>query len=55
MAEILIRNGAVFDPSRGINGDVMDVAIREGRVVDSVGSDAKVIDAAGKTVMAGGV
>ena len=55
MAELLIRNGAVFDPSRGINGDVVDVAIRDGRIVDSVGSDAKVIDAAGKTVMAGGV
>jgi formylmethanofuran dehydrogenase subunit A len=55
MAEILIRNGAVFDPSRGIDGDVMDVAIRDGQVVDSVGSNAKVIDASGKTVMAGGI
>ena len=55
MAELLIRNGSVIDPSRGINGDVMDVAIRDGRIVESVGSGAKVIDATGKTVMAGGV
>ena len=55
MAELLIRNGAVIDPSRGIDGDIMDIAIRDGRIVDSVGPGAKVIDAAGKTVMAGGV
>ncbi|HIH02544.1 MAG TPA: amidohydrolase family protein, partial [Methanoregulaceae archaeon] len=55
MSELLIRRGAVFDPSRGIDGDVMDIAIRDGCIVDSVGPGAKVIDAAGKTVMAGGV
>ena len=55
MAEILVRNGAVIDPSRGINGDVMDVAIRDGQIVDAVGPEAKVIDASGKTVMAGGI
>jgi len=55
VAELLIKNGSVFDPTRSINGDVMDVAIRDGRIVESAGPNAKVIDASGKTVMSGGV
>lgn len=55
MAEILIRNGFVIDPTRNINGDVADIAIKDGQIVESVGSNAKVIDASGKVVMAGGV
>ena len=55
MAEYLIKNGFVFDPVQGINGDKKDIAIRDGKFVESVGAGAKVIDAAGKTVMAGGV
>jgi len=56
---MIIRNGRVFDPLNGIDGDVKDVFIKDGRVVaDLSGSerkDAKVIDAKGKTVMPGGV
>jgi formylmethanofuran dehydrogenase subunit A len=55
MAEILIKNGFVIDPTRNINGDVTDVAMKDGRIVENVGSGAKVIDARGKVVMAGGV
>ena len=55
MTEILIRNGFVIDPTRNIDGDVADIAIRDGRIVDQVGSGAKIIDARGKVVMAGGV
>jgi len=55
MAEYLIKNGFVFDPVQGINGDTKDIAIKDGKIVESVGSGAKEIDAAGKTVMAGGV
>lgn len=55
MAEILIKNGFVIDPTRNINGDVTDIAIKDGQIVESVGSNAKVIDASGKVVMAGGV
>jgi len=55
MAEILIKNGFVIDPSRRINGDVMDVAIKDDRIVEEVGSGAKVIDARGKVVMPGAV
>ncbi|MEN6397129.1 MAG: formylmethanofuran dehydrogenase subunit A [Methanoregula sp.] len=53
--EILVKNGFVVDPTRKIDGDVADVAIRDGKIVDKVSSAAKVIDAKGKVVMAGGV
>ncbi|HPA98281.1 MAG TPA: amidohydrolase family protein, partial [Methanothrix sp.] len=55
----IIRNGSVFDPLNGINGDKKDIFIREGKVVPSLSSaeqkDSLVIDARGKTVMPGGV
>ena len=55
MTEILIKNGFVFDPVQGIKGDKKDIAVRDGVIVESVSSAAKVIDASGMTVMAGGV
>ncbi len=55
MSELIIKNGNVFDPLSGIKGDKVDIAIKDGKIVDKVSSKAKVIDAAGKTVMAGGV
>ncbi|PKL62123.1 MAG: formylmethanofuran dehydrogenase subunit A [Methanomicrobiales archaeon HGW-Methanomicrobiales-2] len=56
MAEFLIKNGFVFDPVLGIKGDVADVAIKDGKIVEtSALRSPKVIDATGKTVMAGGV
>jgi formylmethanofuran dehydrogenase subunit A len=55
MAELLVKNGFVVDPTRKIDGDVADVAIKDGKIVDKVSSSAKVIDAKGKVVMAGGV
>ena len=55
MAEIIVKGGFVIDPTRKIDGDVGDIAIKDGKIVDKVSSSAKVIDAKGKTVMAGGV
>ncbi len=55
MAEYIIKNGFVFDPVQGIKGDKSDVAIKDGKIVKDVSKSAKVIDAAGKTVMAGAV
>ena len=56
MTEYLIKNGFVFDPVLGIKGDRADVAIKDGKIVATTAlSSPKVIDAAGKTVMAGGV
>ncbi len=53
--EIIIRGGFIVDPTQKMDGVVGDVAIRDGKIVDKVSSSAKVIDAKGKVVMAGGV
>jgi len=55
MSEIIVKGGFVIDPTRKIDGDVGDVAIKDGKIVEKVSSSAKVIDAKGKVVMAGGV
>ncbi len=55
MSEYVIKNGHVFDPVQGIKGDKADVAIKDGKIVAKAGAGAKVIDAKGKTVMAGAV
>ncbi len=51
--ELIIKGGFIIDPTRKIDGDVGDVAIKDGKIVDKVSSSAKVIDAKGKTVIAG--
>jgi formylmethanofuran dehydrogenase subunit A len=53
--EMIVKGGFVIDPTRKIDGDVGDVAIKDGKIVDNVSSSAKVIDAKGKIVMAGAV
>jgi formylmethanofuran dehydrogenase subunit A len=53
--ELIIKNGAVFDPKNGIKGDKTDISIKDGKIVNKVGSSAKVIDAGGRLVMPGGV
>ncbi len=55
MTELLIRNACVFDPLNGIRGDVMDIAIRDGRIVESVQNNADVIDASGFLTLPGGI
>ncbi|MDF2957930.1 MAG: Formylmethanofuran dehydrogenase subunit A [Candidatus Alkanophagales archaeon MCA70_species_1] len=55
MAELLIKNGIVFDPINGVKGEKMDICIKDGKIVESVSSEAKVIDASGCIVMPGGV
>ncbi|UUX91566.1 formylmethanofuran dehydrogenase subunit A [Methanoplanus endosymbiosus] len=56
MAEYIIKNGFVVDPTQGINCEKMDVAVKDGKIVDaSEVMGAKVIDASGKLVMAGAV
>lgn len=55
MTEILIKNGFVIDPLNEINGEKMDIAIKDDKIVKKVSSRAKTIDAKGLTVMAGGV
>jgi len=55
MSEMIIKNGHVFDAVSGLKGDVADVCIKDGKIVDKVSKSATVIDAKGKTVMAGAV
>jgi formylmethanofuran dehydrogenase subunit A len=52
---IRITGGAVHDPANGIDGEVRDVCLQDGRVVADVGPDARRIDARGMVVMPGGV
>jgi len=45
----------VYDPLNNIDGEKMDICIRDGKIVDGVSKSAEVVDASGKIVMAGGV
>jgi formylmethanofuran dehydrogenase subunit A len=53
--ELLIKNGAVFDPKNRIKGDKTDISIKDGKIVNKVSSGARIIDAGGRLVMPGGV
>jgi len=54
--ELLVRNGFVYDPISGVNGEKMDIAVRDGKIVKEVNERrARKIDASGMIVMPGGV
>jgi len=54
--ELLIKNGFIYDPINGVDGEKMDIAIRDGKIVEKVNeSKALKIDASGMIVMPGGV
>src|SRR5919107_2273720 len=50
-----IAEGRVYDPANGVDGDVRDVCLDGGRVVEELPSHATRIDASGMVVMPGGV
>ncbi|MDH7564289.1 MAG: formylmethanofuran dehydrogenase subunit A [Candidatus Bathyarchaeota archaeon] len=51
-----MSNGVVFDPLNGIDGEKVDIAVKDGKIVKSVSEHrAKKIDVAGMIVMPGGV
>ncbi|MCK4933784.1 amidohydrolase family protein, partial [Candidatus Bathyarchaeota archaeon] len=54
MNELLIKNGFVYDPLNRINGEIIDIAICDGKIVKEV-KNGKSIDASGMVVMPGGV
>ncbi len=54
-ATFRIVNGRVYDPINNIDGEVRDICIQEGKIVETVPPEAKRIDAAGMVVMPGGV
>ena len=55
MTELLVKNACVFDPLNGISMEMMDISIRDGRVVESVSATADVIDAHGCLTLPGGI
>ncbi|MFX0083484.1 MAG: formylmethanofuran dehydrogenase subunit A [Candidatus Hodarchaeota archaeon] len=55
MKDLIIKNGLVYDPLNGIDGEKKEIHIKDGVIVEKVNSDAKVIDASGMIVMPGGV
>lgn len=55
MAEMIIKNGVVYDPANGIDGEKNEICIKDDRIVESVGAGATIIDAEGCVVMPGGV
>jgi len=50
-----IVNGRVYDPANGIDGEVRDVCIADGRIVADVAAQARRIDVQGMVVMPGGL
>jgi len=54
--ELLVKNGFIYDPLNSVDGEKMDVAIKDGKIVEKVSErKAKKIDASGMIVMPGGV
>lgn len=53
---LLIRNGLVYDPANNIEGEVMDIAVEGGKIVEEIKEKQfKTIDASGMIVLPGGV
>jgi formylmethanofuran dehydrogenase subunit A len=50
-----IRGGEVYDPANGVDGEVRDVLVEDGRIVAELPGDAPVLDARGLVVFPGGV
>ncbi len=55
MTAIRISGGAIHDPANGVDGEVRDLCLQDGKVVAEVDPDARRIDARGMVVMPGGV
>jgi formylmethanofuran dehydrogenase subunit A len=54
-AQLRISGGVVHDPANGVNGDVRDICIEDGRIVAELPGDAPRLDVSGMIVMPGGV
>jgi formylmethanofuran dehydrogenase subunit A len=55
MTELLVKNAFVIDPLSGIKGEIMDLSVRDGKIVEKVGNGAVVIDAEGCLTLPGGI
>ncbi len=54
-ATLRITGGTVYDPANGVDGEVRDICIADGRIVSELPAGAPVLDARGTVVMPGGV
>ncbi|MEM1507333.1 MAG: formylmethanofuran dehydrogenase subunit A [Candidatus Bathyarchaeia archaeon] len=53
---MLIKNGFVYDPLNDVDGEIMDICVKNGKIVEEVDErEAKTIDASGMIVMPGGI
>lgn len=50
-----IVKGRVYDPINDIDGEVRDICVQDGKIVETVPPEAKRIDASGMVIMPGGV
>lgn len=55
MTQLRIINGAIYDPTNAVDGDVRELCIDGGRIVASLPAGAPTLDAGGMIVMPGGV
>ena len=55
MNDIIIKNGLVYDPLNGLDGEKKEIHIKDGVVVEKTNGDAKIIDASGMIILPGGV
>jgi formylmethanofuran dehydrogenase subunit A len=52
---IRISGGQIHDPANGVDGEIRDVCLEDGKVVADVAPDARRVDARGMVVMPGGI
>ena len=50
-----IVNGRIYDPANDVDGEVRDVCVQDGQIVENVPPEAARIDASGMVVLPGGV
>ncbi len=53
--QFILQNGRIYDPLNGIDGEVKDLCISDGKIVEKVPERSKRIDLKGRLVMPGGV
>ncbi|MFX0040535.1 MAG: amidohydrolase family protein [Promethearchaeota archaeon] len=53
MNRLIIKNGLVFDPINDVNGEIKDILIESGKIIEKFSSEKNIreIDAKGKTVI----